>query len=56
LIGAVTGLAIGLHGDVNTAWFGIFELEMPAAIVGGAIGFVAGATVASSHRLLRVDH
>jgi hypothetical protein len=46
-------LAIGLHVDVNTAWFGIFELGIPATIVGGAIGFMAGGLVAAGHRVLR---
>lgn len=53
LLGAVAGLAIGLHVDVNTAWFGIFELGIPATIVGGAIGFMAGGLVAAGHRVLR---
>jgi hypothetical protein len=55
LIGAVAGLAIGLHVDVITAWFGIFELGIPATIVGGAFGFLAGGLVAASPRVLPRD-
>jgi hypothetical protein len=53
LLGAVAGLAIGLHIDVNTAWFGIFELGIPATIVGGGFGFIAGGIVAVGHRVQR---
>ena len=56
LIGAIAGLVVGLHVDVRTAWFAIFELGIPATIVGGGVGFIAGGIVAAGHRVLRSRH
>jgi ABC-type uncharacterized transport system permease subunit len=41
-IGAVVGLIVGLNVYAATAWFAVFELGIPAAVVGGLLGFVAG--------------
>jgi hypothetical protein len=43
--GCVAGLAIGLLVYPPTAWFAIFELGIPAAIVGGIVGLLSGAVV-----------
>jgi hypothetical protein len=43
IVGAIAGLWIGLVTNPRTAWFAVFELGVPASIVGGLIGFVCGA-------------
>jgi hypothetical protein len=43
--GCVAGLVIGLLVYPKTAWFGIFELGIPAAVVGGIVGLVSGSVV-----------
>ena len=43
LVGGVVGLIVGLEVRPATAWFAIFELAIPASIVGGLIGFASGA-------------
>ena len=37
--GAITGLVVGLHVHAATAWFAVFELGVPAAVAGAAVGF-----------------
>ena len=49
LLGAVVGLIVGLHAHPATAWFAVFEVGIPAAVVGGIIGLAAGA-IASAFR------
>jgi hypothetical protein len=43
LVGGVVGLVVGLRVHPPTAWFAIFELGLPAAIVGGLVGLASGA-------------
>jgi hypothetical protein len=43
LIGGVVGLVLGLRVHPPTAWFAIFEVGMPASILGGLIGLASGA-------------
>jgi hypothetical protein len=50
LVGAVAGLWIGLVTYAPTAWFAVFELGVPAAIVGGIIGFACGAVACAVRR------
>jgi hypothetical protein len=40
--GAIVGLVVGLHVYAATAWFAMFEIGVPAAIAGGAVGAVLG--------------
>ena len=42
-LGGVVGLIVGLFANPGTAWFAVFELGVPAAILGGVVGFLAGA-------------
>jgi hypothetical protein len=42
VIGAVAGLLAGLVVYAPTAWFAVFELGVPAAALGGALGLVSG--------------
>jgi hypothetical protein len=55
MIGAVTGLVIGLFTYAPTAPFAAVELGLPAAIVGGVVGLVAGAVMAVARSSLRND-
>ncbi len=43
LIGAVAGLALGLAANPATAWFAVFELGIPSALLGGLLGLASGA-------------
>jgi hypothetical protein len=43
--GCVAGLVIGLTAYAPTAWFATFELGVPSAITGLAVGAMVGAAV-----------
>jgi hypothetical protein len=43
LIGAVAGLVLGLAANPATAWFAVFELGIPSALLGGLAGCASGA-------------
>jgi hypothetical protein len=49
--GAVVGLATGLWTYVPTAWAAIFEVGLPAALLGGALGLVIGSLVYVYHHV-----
>ena len=51
LIGGVVGLIVGLAAYPPTAWFAVFELGVPAAIVGAALGLTVGGVVALVRRI-----
>ena len=53
VIGAVVGLVVGLFTYAPTAPFAAFEVGLPAVIVGGVVGLVAGATVLAVRRIKR---
>ncbi len=44
-IGGVVGLIVGLRVYPPTAWFAIFELGVPAAVVGALLGLASGLSV-----------
>jgi hypothetical protein len=48
--GAITGLVVGLHVHAATAWFAVFELGVPAAVAGAAVGFSLGCAMAVAGR------
>jgi hypothetical protein len=50
VVGGIVGLIIGLRVHPATAWFAIFELGMPATIVGGFVGAVSGAVASAVRR------
>ena len=52
VVGAIAGLAIGLHAYVPTALFAMFEVGIPSAMLGGLIGFLAG-SIAAGVRWIR---
>lgn len=52
-IGAVVGLIVGLHAYPPTAWFAVFELGVPAAVVGALLGLASGLSVRGIRHLRR---
>jgi hypothetical protein len=55
MVGALTGLVIGLIVYMPTAPFAAIEVGLPAAIVGGVFGVVAGAVVSVARWGVRND-
>lgn len=49
-LGGLVGLIVGLRVYPPTAWFAIFELGVPAAIVGALLGLVSGLSVLGIRR------
>ena len=43
VLGGVVGLVVGLLVHPATAWFAVFELGIPASILGGLLGLACGA-------------
>lgn len=54
VIGAIAGLVLGLRTYPPTAWFAVFELGVPATIVGGLVGFVAALIAMAGRRIMRL--
>ena len=52
-VGGLIGLIVGLRVYPPTAWFAIFELGIPAAVVGAVLGLAAGISVRRLRRLQR---
>jgi hypothetical protein len=50
ILGAIAGLVIGLFAYPPTAWFAIFELGLPAALLGGLLGLGVGSVVYALRR------
>ncbi|HET7690203.1 MAG TPA: hypothetical protein VFK41_07490 [Nocardioidaceae bacterium] len=42
LVGAMTGLMVGLDANPGTAWFAVIELGLPAFVSGCFLGFFGG--------------
>lgn len=55
IIGAVTGLVVGLFAYPLTAPFAMLELGLPSTIFGGAIGLITALTVMAMRRIWRRD-
>lgn len=45
VVGGTVGLIIGLDVYAPTAWFAVFEIGLPAGILGAALGFLMGGCV-----------
>ncbi len=43
VVGCVVGIVVGLIVHWRTAWFAVFELGVPASILGGLLGLICGA-------------
>jgi len=50
IAGGIGGLISGLFAYPPTAWFAVAEVGVPAALLGGLAGFVAGFLVQAVHR------
>ena len=53
MIGAIVGLIVGLFVYLPTAVFAMFEVGLPAALVGGVLGLLSGSLVAVGRRVSR---
>jgi membrane associated rhomboid family serine protease len=53
VIGAITGLILGLASYPPTAWFAVLEVGLPAATAGAVVGFVAGLVITAARRIAR---
>ena len=51
--GVIAGLVVGLEVHPATAWAAMFELGVPAAVVGAVVGFLVGCTSALVKRSQR---
>lgn len=52
-LGSVVGLIVGLRVYPPTAWFAVFELGVPAAVVGALLGLASGLSVRGIRHLHR---
>jgi hypothetical protein len=50
VLGCMAGLALGLVAYPPTAWFAVFELGIPAAILGGIVGLISGSIALVARR------
>jgi hypothetical protein len=53
VIGAITGLILGLVSYPPTAWFAVLEVGLPAATAGAVVGFLAGLVLVAARRIAR---
>ena len=53
VIGGIVGLVIGLFAYAPTAWFAVFELGVPAGVVGGLIGLIGALILTVGLRIKR---
>jgi ABC-type uncharacterized transport system permease subunit len=49
LLGGLVGLVVGLRVYPATAWFAVFEVGVPAGIVGAAMGALVGLLAVTVH-------
>lgn len=49
VVGGIIGLVVGLDAHPPTAWFAVFELGIPSAILGALLGLLAGALADAVH-------
>ena len=49
ILGGTVGLVVGLDANSSTAWFAVFEVGLPSAVLGGLLGLVSG-TIATGIR------
>lgn len=53
VLGGVVGLAVGLFVHPATAWFAVFELGIPASMLGGLLGVASGSIAYAAQRMIR---
>jgi hypothetical protein len=50
ILGGLVGLVLGLRAYAATAWFAVFEVGVPAAIAGAALGALTGLVAVTVQR------
>jgi hypothetical protein len=53
LLGGLVGLVLGLRANPATAWFAVFEVGIPASILGAVFGAFAGAVTIAVQKINR---
>ncbi len=53
VVGGIAGLVLGLENNPATAWFAVFEVGLPAALVGAVLGALAALILTASRRINR---
>jgi ABC-type uncharacterized transport system permease subunit len=51
VLGGLVGLVVGLRVNPTTAWFAVFEVGVPAGIVGAVMGALVGLLAVSVQKL-----
>ena len=51
VVGGIVGLIVGLFAYPPTAWFAVFEVGIPGAIVGAIVGLLVGAVAITIRKL-----
>jgi ABC-type uncharacterized transport system permease subunit len=51
ILGGLVGLLLGLRAYPATAWFAVFEVGVPAGIVGAAVGALVGLLAVTVQRI-----
>ncbi len=52
VVGGIVGLIVGLGVHPATAWFAVFELGIPASMLGAIVGLASGLV---AHAFARID-
>jgi len=50
IVGGAVGLVLGLIAYPPTAWFAVFEIGVPAGVLGALLGLAAGSITSRSRR------
>ena len=50
-VGAIVGLIVGLFANAPTAWAAMFEVGMPAFVLGALLGAISGAVATALRRV-----
>jgi ABC-type uncharacterized transport system permease subunit len=50
ILGGLVGLVLGLRAYPPTAWFAVFEVAVPAGIIGAVVGALVALLALTVHR------